>query len=165
MQNPRRCLVVCIVRCVSCWHVLTSARQTLHSTKCHPYDLCQMQAPSYGDKFFCFLDFINCHSSVHGYGIAFSCFKVCQQPVWHGIKCTKPSPIAFAFGKSYCLVCCVYLRDYWTVVLQEWVKGNNSLRNWSIILIDPVVGNEWVSQTRHLTRMYLWGHLKDSGLK
>jgi len=83
--NPRRCLVACIVRCVSCWHVLTSARQILHTTKCHPYELCQIQAPSYGEKFFCFLDFINHHSSVHGYGIAFSCFRICQPPVWHGI--------------------------------------------------------------------------------
>jgi hypothetical protein len=56
-RNLRRCLVACIVRCVSCWHVLTSARQILHSTKGHPNELCQMQAPSYGNKFsvFCVL--------------------------------------------------------------------------------------------------------------
>jgi len=32
-RNPRRCLVACIVRCISCWHVLTSARQIFHSKK------------------------------------------------------------------------------------------------------------------------------------
>jgi hypothetical protein len=96
-RNPQRCLVACIVRCVSCWHVLASARQILHSTKCHPSELCQMQEPSYGDKFFCFLDFINCHSSVHGYRIAFSCFKVCQQPVGHGIMMHK------AFTNCLCI--------------------------------------------------------------
>jgi hypothetical protein len=31
-------------------------------------------------------------------------------------------------------------------------KGNNSLRNWSIIPVDPVVGSEWVSQTRRLNK-------------
>jgi hypothetical protein len=40
--NARRYLVACVVRRVSCWQCLTSARRILHSTKCHPCELWQV---------------------------------------------------------------------------------------------------------------------------
>lgn len=138
--NPRTCLVVCIVRHVSCWQCLISARRILHSTKCHPMSYAQVHQVM-GTSFSVFWILLmssETYLSVQGYVIAFSCFRVCQQPVWLGIMLHKSLANCLCIWLKFCLVCSVYLKDYWTVVFQAWVEGNNSLRNGGIIPTDTV---------------------------